>query len=708
MESATLLDAVRVGFASLSVSPSLQEQAIQHLQAWVDEPRFIVYRAQIVSMVERKRWPDLLDGFYRVLPFGTGGRRGRVGIGPNCFNPWTLSTSIQGHAEWLKQSRGESGLSVVIGYDVRQFSDINGTLEPGIPTPINGITSRNFAEIAAEIYAAHEITVYLPTEGSVLSTPELSFAVRALESDGGLVISASHNPPDDNGSKFYHHHGGQMVPPFDEEMGTRVNDAKRIERMSLDRAVANGLIREIPPSVHADYLQANLDVIRAREHRTAAVVFSPLHGTGNTTVAEALKAAGFPCTIEPTQAEHDGTFPSVPFRIPNPEQPATLDAAIATANTIGAPLVMACDPDADRLGVGVLHQDKWVPLTGNEIAALVCQAALEQHPHPEPLVFKTEVTSSLVSRIAETKGAQVIDDLLVGFKYIGEALFLLERKGRFRGADGPIERFAVGVEESHGVLVHTQLRDKDAAGGALLLAELASREAQDGRTLIDTLQDALLQHGVFHNHTTSTVMKGAVGRSQINDIMVSYRTSPPTQIGDRKVIQWFDRQDTDGPWGPIRSETDRDSRNMLVYELEDNARIILRPSGTEPKAKIYVETMSSAQDLDQLSGVRTRVALEAKRLANAFCEEMLARIDISLPHWAMNINDMVSIQEKVHWSQEVVPQLVEKINDDPTGAAAWLTTQLDAPSRALLRPGVEAMADEWDGNKEALLSCFQS
>jgi hypothetical protein len=266
----------------------------------------------------------------------------------------------------------------------------------------------------------------------------------------------------------------------------------------------------------------------------------------------------------------------------------------------------------------------------------------------------------------------------------------------------------VGVEESHGVLVHTHLRDKDAAGGALLLAELASREALHGRTLIDTLQDALLQHGVFHNHTTSTVMKGAVGRSQINDIMVSYRTSPPSQIGNRRVIQWFDRQDIDGPWGPIRSETDKDSRNMLVYELEDNARIILRPSGTEPKAKIYVETMSPAQNLDQVATTRTRVAHDAKQIANAFCHEMLTRINISLPHWAMNINDMVSIQEKAHWTQEVIPQLLEKINEDPATAASWLTTQIDAPSRALLRPGVESMANEWDGNTEALLSCFQS
>ena len=708
MENASLLDATRVGFAGLSVSPTVQECALNNLTTWLSEPRFIAYRAQIVSMIERCCWTELLDGFYQTLPFGTGGRRGRVGIGPNGFNPWTLATSIQGHAEWLKQTRGEHGLSVVIGYDVRRFTDINGALDPSVPTPINGITSRNFAEIAAEIYAAHEITVYLPPEGSFLSTPELSFAVRALKADAGLVISASHNPPDDNGSKFYHHHGGQLVPPFDEEVERWVLESNRIDRMSLDRAVANGLIREIPSSLHDEYVGLNLTLSRIPEHRRTAIVFTSLHGTGDSTVADVLQQAGFICTLEPTQTTHDGTFPTVPFHMPNPEQPATLTAAIRTADQIGAQMVMACDPDADRLGVGVLHQNEWVTLSGNEIAALVCIAALNNHPYPEPLILKTEVTSRLISRIAESRGARVIDDLLVGFKYIGEALYLLERKGRFRGIEGGLECFAAGLEESHGVLVHTDIRDKDAAGGALLLAELASKESLDGRTLVDTLEEALMVHGVFYNHTTSTVMKGAIGRSQMKAIMADYRAHPPTEIGGRKVVHWVDRQEESERYGAVVSETDRASRNMLIYELEGDARVLLRPSGTEPKAKIYTEVLVDVDEIEDVPKVRQKAKRAAIDLAHAFCTDMLSRIGLVLPKWTMEINDLVSIEDKIHWSQNIVPMLIQKVDVDPEEATTWLQEQLGPEAISLLKPGIIKLIEDENINDDKLLACFDS
>ena len=708
MDTPSILDEIRVGFASVSVASGIQEQALVHIHSWLEDARFVMYRAQLMSLIERQCWNELLDSFYRDLPFGTGGRRGRVGIGPNRFNPWTLATSIQGHAEWLQESRGNQGLSVVIGFDVRSFSDFARMFAGDLPSPLHGITSRHFAEIAAEIYAAHEITVFLPPGDQVLSTPELSFAVRALQADAGLVISASHNPPDDNGSKFYHHHGGQLVPPFDEQLGEWVQKAQRIERMSIDRAVANGLVREIPAAVHREYIASNLRVIEFSEERSASIVFSPLHGTGDTTVAAVLKEAGFSCEVEPTQADHDGRFPAVPFRTPNPELPATLDAAIQTAKISGANLVMACDPDADRLGVGVLHQDEWTILSGNDIAALVCLAALANHPHPEPLVFKTAVTSNLVTRIAETRGATVIDDLLVGFKYIGEAMYLLERKNRFRNHEGTLDRFAVGVEESHGVLVQSALRDKDAAGGALLLAELASREAKQGRSLVDTLHALFHRHGVFYNHNTSTIMKGVVGRRQMNDMLASFRESPPTNIGGRVVHKWIDKQSPEAPLGPLRSQTDRDSRNMLVFELENNARVVLRPSGTEPKAKVYVETMVTAETPQAVLPLLEQMATESKRLANAFCIDMLQRIGINLPEWALDISDLVSIEDKVFWSTQLVPKLLQEIDDNPSHAVTWLHEQLDPTSRALLRPGIEVLAMKWRGNRAVLLDCFQT
>jgi len=704
METPDILAATRVGFAGLAVSPSTQEAALSHLSEWLEDVRFAAYRPQIIALVHQERWRSLIDSFYQTLPFGTGGRRGRVGIGPNRFNPFTLTSSIQGHARWLRATQGDGPLSVVIGYDVRCFQDFSGELEANVPAPVRNLSSRNFAEIAAEVYAAHEIAVYLPKGDAILSTPELSFAVRDLEAHGGLVISASHNPPDDNGSKFYHDHGGQMVPPFDQQLAEYIADVDRVERMSLDRALANGLVREIPSEVHGRYIEANLKLSRCPSARQMPVVFTPLHGTADTTVGDVLAAAGFPLTMEPTQISHDGAFPTVPFHAPNPERPATLAIAIATADRVGSGLVMGCDPDADRLGVAVKHNDQWFTLNGNEIAALVCFAALRDHPHPEPLVLKTEVTSTLVTRVAEAHGARVVDHLLVGFKYIGEALFLLERKGRFGEVEADIESFAAGLEESHGVLLTPEVRDKDAAGGALLLSELAAVEAKEDRTLIDTLNKLMAQHGAVHNQLSSLAMTGAAGRAQIEAVMASFRDDPPEKIGDWEVLDFADRQDEDGTFGPIRSNTDKASRNVLVFTLEKGARLTLRPSGTEPRCKIYVET--SAEVGGDVELLKRRLLVEARSLSRAFTQTMLHRIGIHLPDWALEISDLVSVEERALWANELVPALIEQLETNRDGAETWLKARLDADRRALLRPGIEAMTREQGDIGTTLLPYF--
>jgi phosphoglucomutase len=705
MESGEILDAAQVGFAGLDVAPSTQAAALEHLSVWLDDPRFAAYRSQILSLSTRSHWRTLLDSFYQHLPFGTGGRRGRVGIGPNRFNPWTFAVSIQGHATWLRSTHGDGSLMVVVGYDVRQFQDLYGALDPDIPSPVSQVRSRDFAEIAAEIYAAHEIRVVLPAADAILSTPELSFAVRALSAHGGLVISASHNHPDDNGSKFYHAHGGQLTPPSDQALEEHIAAVKRVERMSIDRGIANGLVRALEPEVHSRYIETNLAILRRQTQALVPVVFTPLHGTADTTVGAVLTAAGVPLTLEPSQSDHDGSFPTVPFRTPNPEQPGTLDIAIQTATRAGVRLVMGCDPDADRLGVAVEHQGHWVTLNGNEIAALVCHAALTDHPHPEPLVLKTLVTTGLVTRIAEAHGAAVVEDLLVGFKYIGEALYGLERKGRFGRFEGDTSRFAVGVEESHGVLVTPDIRDKDAAGGALLLTALASREAAENRSLIDTLDDLMRAHGVFHNHLASTVLEGATGRARIAAIMAAFRATPPTHIGGRIVDRIVDRQDPNGVAGPAVSETDHISRNMLCFHLEGGARLILRPSGTEPKAKVYVETSAEAED--DIHSQRSALKAEAEAISRDFITQMLARIELSLPAWAHEISELVSIDTKLSWSGTLVPRLLEQIEADPDGAPAWLKTVLDADRRAQLKPGIDALISTLGFEHPSLSACFK-
>jgi len=481
-----------------------------------------------------------------------------------------------------------------------------------------------------------------------------------------------------------------MVPPYDQQLAEHIAEVDRVERMSLDRALANGLVREIPPEVHQRYIEANLKLSRCPSARQMPVVFTPLHGTADTTVGEVLVAAGFPVTLEPTQISHDGAFPTVPFHAPNPERPATLEIAIATAEREGAGLVMGCDPDADRLGVAVKHHEQWFTLNGNEIAALVCFAALKDHPHPEPLILKTEVTSTLVTRIAEAHGARIVDHLLVGFKYIGEALFLLERKGRYGDVEGDIECFAAGVEESHGVLVTPEVRDKDAAGGALMLSELAAVEARDDRTLIDTLNTLMTQHGAVHNQLSSLAMTGAAGRAQIEAVMASFRENPPDVIGDWAVLNFADRQDENEVFGPVCSDTDKASRNVLVFTLEKGARLTLRPSGTEPRCKIYVETSAKVGGDVQL--LTRRLTVEARALSRAFTQTMLHRIGIHLPDWALEISDLVSIEERVQWADELLPALIEQLETNREGAEVWLKARLDADHRALLRPGIEAMA----------------
>ncbi|HNH48349.1 MAG TPA: phospho-sugar mutase, partial [Myxococcota bacterium] len=559
---------------------------------WLTDPQLADWRPQIEAMFEQKRWDLLLDCFYQVLPFGTGGRRGPVGVGPNRFNPWTLSASVQGHVEWLKSKYGaDQPLSVVIAYDVRRYLDSVNLYDRSLPNPAMGLSSRDFAEIAAGVYVANGVAVTMLPPGSdtFVSTPELSFAIRHLRASGGLNISASHNPPDDNGGKFYNALGGQEVPPDDERMATLVEQVQEVRSVTYAEGRRLGRIHDYGPDIHDAYVAANLSTSLKPHARSASVVFTGLHGTGDTTVAEVLRAAGFRLSIEPTQASHDGSFPNVPFRTPNPEVRASMERAVALAKEQGADLVMACDPDADRIGLCCRDGDDFRFFTGNEIGVLVTEYRLLYGNCPRPIVLKTEVTSDLIRRVAERHGARVVGNLMVGFKYIGEALRLLEFEGSFLGIQGELADFCVGIEESHGVLVTPLIRDKDAAGAALALAEYASILKEEGKTLADALRGLWLREGYLHNDLVSTVMRGAAGRARIEKIQQGMRDNPPTEIGGHAVTAFYDRADPKGPWGPIKSGTDAASRDMLVFQLGPDRRILLRPSGTEPKNKIYVE-----------------------------------------------------------------------------------------------------------------------
>ncbi len=590
------------GVRGVDVPRPVQDAALAALQGWLLDDSHAEDHAPLRALAEAGAFEELVDAFYRVLPFGTGGRRGAVGIGPNRMNQHTVATSVQGHAEWLK-ARFSGPLAVVIAYDVRQFADARGVYDASAPPTVMGWTSRQFAELAAEVYAANGVTAHLlpPDAPYFMSTPELSFAVRQLGAQGGLNLSASHNPPDDNGVKVYDARGSQLVPPHDESLLREVARCTSARRVDLQRAVAEGTVQWIGAEVHEAYIDCVAGLADPHGPRGVRLGYTPLHGTG--CVHEVLRRAGFSCALHDAQATPDGSFPTVPGHVANPELPVAMAHAL---DALDVDVVFGTDPDADRIGCEVRHDGGWVHLTGNDIAVLVVdQAVRRAPPGRRPLVIKTEVTSELVRRVAEAGGAVVVPDLLVGFKYIGEVLERLEVEGRFRDLRADEVVFVAGVEESHGVLLTDAMRDKDAAGGAVALAELAAIEAERGRTLVDRLVSLRAAHGDVRCSQIAVRFEGATGAARMESLLQGLRAEPPAAIGGREVLAWVDHHDEAGRLGPFVSDSDRAGRNVLVLTLaagddDDGARVVLRPSGTEPKLKVYLQLLGHASSDDRV------------------------------------------------------------------------------------------------------------
>jgi phosphoglucomutase/phosphomannomutase len=593
------LERVRAGFQKVEVEPAIKERALKYLEQWLKNPEFAPYRPQIDWLIEKENWPGLLDRFYQILPFGTGGRRGPVGIGPNRMNGWTLAASVQGHCEYLKEKFPEvSPLYVALAYDVRQFEDKRKNYNPDLPNPVLHLSSRDMAHLAARVYVANGIHAHiLPVDSKrYLATPELSFIIRHLRAHGGLNISASHNPPDDNGGKFYDERGGQPVPPDDQIMADLVDQVTAIKMLSWSEAVRSEKIHFLDEEAHKAYIDLirHQSLIAPPRFDELQIVFTPLHGVGAMTAMEALVSQGFRVTPVESQMTPDGQFPNV-TKSPNPEVPESMDRAEATARQINADLVMSTDPDADRLGAMAPDRNgRWQFITGNEIAALLTHFKLSELARQgrmprSPIVIKTEVTTELVSRIARHFKAQLVDDLLVGFKYIGDVLWHLESKGAYEEVGGTPQDFVIGCEESHGILVTPEIRDKDAAGGALLLAELALSQKRLGKGVLDYLDSIYKEFGYFRNEGLPVVMTGIVGKENIAKLLEALRTQPLKEIAGLAVTHFEDLRDPKGRLGPIKGATDAASRNVLVFRMGDRARITLRPSGTEPKAKSYIE-----------------------------------------------------------------------------------------------------------------------
>lgn len=586
---AAVLEKLRLAVEGSKISTS----AGANIQLWLTDPRYAEYSAQVAEHVLGQRWQELDDAFWTVIPFGTGGRRGKMyPIGSNAINDRTIGESAQGLAAYVKeQGVANAALSCAIAYDTRH-------------------RSRHFAELCAEVMVANGLRVYF-LDG-YRSTPELSFAVRYKACACGIMVTASHNPPSDNAVKAYWSTGGQLLPPHDKGVIDRVMSTTGIRRVPFAQALAEGKVVMCQEEVDRAYL----DRVHAQSlpgARNLRIIYSPMHGVGASSVLPVLKQAGFQdVELFAPHAEPNGDFPNVPGHVSNPENPATFDSMIARAQEIGADLVLSTDPDADRLGCAapLVAGGAWRPFTGNQIGALLTEFLLASKKRARSLtaadyVVKTLVTSELIRRIADAYGVRTYSDLHVGFKWIGGAMDEL----------GP-EHFLLGTEESHGYLVGTYARDKDANVAALLLAELAAEAKAAGQTLHQKLDAIYWQYGCHAENTVSQTMPGSEGMSRMSKLMERLRADTPATLAGLKVRQARDYLQLQvRPVGQSPRTLAAPRGDMIVFDLElEGNYVAVRPSGTEPKVKYYLFAYEPAEMLHNLEDTKAELANRLKAL----------------------------------------------------------------------------------------------
>lgn len=657
-----LLSKARTGFTTLKVSEAYQEKALKNIEEWLSQKQYEEYVPQIEHLIEKEYWDYLLDSFYRVIPFGTGGRRGEVGIGPNRINQVTIRNSAQGHAQYLlKQYDTEAKKrGVALAYDVRQFSG-NDFLSASIVSPVHGLTSRDLAFSAAEVYAGNGIKVFI--FDSVRTTPELSFAIRHLGTVGGDVFSASHNPPTHNGKKVYDEFGGQLIPPHDETLVDEVTkNVSNIASLDTETAKNEGLIEIIGEEIDKAYIAAasSTSLSTARDIRLA---YTPLHGTGTTSITKILRGLGFTVLEDPKTVNPSGAFENITFQNPNPEVIQSFETSLEYAKKEDADILISSDPDADRVGIMVKHEGEWLFINGNEIATILTKYVATHMKTPGAgIVIKTVVTTGAIKSICEQYNLRLIDGLLIGFKYVGDIMNQLED-------EGVIDNFMLGAEESHGYLAGNYARDKDAATGAIWLAELAAELKAENKTLIDYLNAIYLENGYYKNYLTEIRMLGASGYEKIQKIQRVLRENPPKTFGAFSVEEYTDYQTHE----PMVSETDRAAKDILVFQLKGNEavssiKVTIRPSGTEPKTKIYLELgfkpAASADELEKIIAASDSVVHEIEK---AVMLEMYKAIEVDFPERGFLLFWQLPLDDKLKYF-EVEPSLADlkTIKDDAT------------------------------------------
>jgi len=647
-ETDQLLTNAGAGFNTLNIDDKYKSSALKWLEAWLTDETFKSYIPQIRYLIEKKKWDFLLDSFHQIIPFGTGGRRGLVGIGPNRINTFTIRSSAQGHSQYLIKQYGDQAKErgVVLTYDVRKYTQ-KGVYNDAIPNPVMDLDCKQLALAAAEVYAANGIKVYL--FDSVRSTPELSFAIRHLKAVAGDMFSASHNLPTDNGKKVYDNNGGQLIPPDDQTLVDEViENVVEIKSVNFDDALKDKLIVMIGEEVDSAFQEAAGAVTRSAE-RDIEILYSPLHGTGLTSVYPVLTRLGFKVSLDPNTSNLSGAFENVTFNIPNPEVRECFDSAIEHADAIEADLIISTDPDADRIGVMVKHRSAWEFMTGNEIGIILTNYGISKYRSAgdlsqKSIVIKTGVTNSLIEQIAAENGVQCVGDLLVGFKYIANVMNKMED-------DGHIDNFILGAEESHGFIMGNYCRDKDATCAAVWMAEHAAELKKQQKTLIDDLDEIYAKYGYCHNYLTEIRLLGAKGMEQIEQIMTHLRDTAIEAFGKFAVIDRDDRWK--GEPQPHLSPTDTASRNVLIYQFATtqdttSIRVTVRPSGTEPKIKMYFEVLGKPKAPANLEKQKEKIAAIREELEKSFMQYCYKLLNVDFPErgyllfWHLPLEDKLA------------------------------------------------------------------
>jgi phosphoglucomutase len=561
----------------------MDEAILKRVNAWqngnVDEET----KKEIKKLLQDNP-AELTDAFYRNLEFGTGGLRGIMGVGTNRMNKYTVGMSTQGYANYLKQTYPGGVIRAAIAHDSRN-------------------NSRTFAEIVANVMAANGIKVFLFED--LRPTPELSFAIRHLGCQGGVVCTASHNPKEYNGYKAYWNDGGQLVPPHDKNVIKEVEKISSVDEVKWSGGEEN--ITIIGPEVDAAYIEMvkGLSVypeVIARQH-DLKIVYTPIHGTGITLVPKVLARFGFTnVSIVEEQAKPDGNFPTVVY--PNPEEAEAMSIGLKKAKELDADILLGTDPDADRVGIAVKNNaGEWTLMNGNQTAVLAFNYLIEARKvkglaKSNDMVVKTIVTTDMIDNIAKQNNIKCYN-VLTGFKYIAE--LIKEKEGS--------ENYVIGGEESYGLMIGSQLRDKDAVSAVAILSEMAAYEKDKGKTLYQKLLELYVKYGFFQEHLISITKKGMNGQKEIADMMESYRSNPPKSINGSDVVQLLDYELRKGT-NPQTGKTwdiELPKSNVLQFILADGSKISARPSGTEPKIKFYFSVNDSLKSTEDFPAMKKKL-----------------------------------------------------------------------------------------------------